>query len=70
MTKKRRLRLKAAKHWITLYLGKNSGRLCATFWSRFTLKRYGGCIKPLNDSQAKIVRYLEIPESAFVWNAI
>jgi len=26
-------------------------------------------LKPLNDSQAKIVRYLEIPESAFVWNA-
>ncbi|WP_156146591.1 hypothetical protein [Desulfosporosinus sp. I2] len=23
-------------------------------------------LKPLNDSQAKIVRYLEIPESAFV----
>ncbi len=26
-------------------------------------------IKQLNDSQAKIVRYLEIPESVFAWNA-
>lgn len=25
-------------------------------------------IKPLNDSQLKIIRYLEIPESTFSWN--
>ncbi|MFZ3132574.1 MAG: hypothetical protein WA125_16135 [Desulfosporosinus sp.] len=24
--------------------------------------------KPFNDSQAKIVRYLELPESVFAWN--
>lgn len=27
-------------------------------------------LKPLNDSQAKIVRYLGIPESAFTWNSV
>ena len=25
-------------------------------------------IKPLNDCQAKIIRYLAIPESVFAWN--
>jgi Transposase len=27
-------------------------------------------LEPLNDSQAKIVRYLGIPESAFAWNSV
>lgn len=27
-------------------------------------------LKPLNDSQAKIIRYLGIPESAFAWNSL
>lgn len=25
-------------------------------------------LNPFNDSQAKIIRYLELPESVFVWN--
>ena len=31
-------------------------------------KKIRRLLKPLNDSQAKIVRYLEIPESTFAWN--
>jgi len=31
-------------------------------------KKVRRLLKPFNDSQAKIVRYLEIPESAFAWN--
>ena len=31
-------------------------------------KKVRRLLKPLNDSQVKIVRYLEIPESTFAWN--
>jgi hypothetical protein len=31
-------------------------------------KRIRYLFKPLNESQAKVIRYLGIPESAFAWN--